>query len=247
MVAVKGTCPQVDFPSHRPSGGRVATLRKGVLCGSEIIGVVFAHLTEGIHAHQMAQVSVGQVRRGLLHILPFLQQGGGADCFRSQALVHVLLTLAQHLSERGCAHRGESLTFCLQRGNGVGGIAEQFVNQLLGIGCHYAVTALFGRIRIGHHPLAVAVLVQTVEPELGGRNHGGQCIFQEVVIHRIFKVFPDVVHQPGVCLLVVMCPPSHTAEDVVLGEGGPLCTVGRSTSHGCAITGLGIAYLIAGI
>ncbi len=175
------------------------------------------------------------MRRGLLHILPFLEQGGGADCFRSQALVHVLLTLGQHLSKRGCAHGGESLALSLQGGNGICGVAEQFIHQLLGICCHHSVTALFGRIRIGDNPLAVAVFVKSVEPELGGGHHGLQSLHQEVIVHGVLKMLPQVIGEPCIGFLVVVAPVSHTSEYIVLGEGGPFRTVGSGTAHGCAV------------
>ena len=62
---------------------------------------------------------------------------------------------------------------------------------------------------------------QDVHPVLAGGLHGGEGLAKEVRILRIEVVLPEVGAEPGVADLVLVLPPSCTAENAVLGEEGP--------------------------
>ena len=149
MVAVEGTCPEVDLPSHSPAGSGVAALLervdRGLVAGG--VAVVAAHLVEGIETHQVREVTVTVGAGRVAAVLPLSQDGRALGKVArtvvglgGKALVELGKLVAQVVQVRS-ADIGSAAQYL----HGLQSVVEELPHELLRMG-H---TVLRGRAVLG--------------------------------------------------------------------------------------------------
>ena len=218
-VAVQAAAVGVRLPAHRPSRhiavagylSVVGCLEQTFALGTLVEG---ADLREREETHQVGEVAMSRV--GERVVLPLGDAGLVVVGLCPEALVEVVIEV---LYSRNL--RGRECRFATKLGVSLHDLVQEFVACLLSK-CGDIVGPMLGAEFVLDFVASVLVLRGVGLDEEGALVHNGQGFPEELPIHSIFIVAPQVCAVPGSeGLHAAVAPGGGAAEDVVLHSDCP--------------------------